>query len=557
MSLFQSIKGRLLIFSLCISLIPIFAITTMGYFHATRTLKKQTLEWLTAVAESRKIHAQSFMEAKSARAVDFGSDGFIRDTLETINRGGVGKGGAVIALSDYLSLEKWSLDPFITAIAVVDKGGRVVASTRKKIIGLDASGWEPFKEAINKKYHQTYISKPRNSPYLDAKCMFISTPVTSRKDGDTIGVIINAYDIVVLSLITANRAGMGETGEVYLVNSDGIMLTESRFTNGAPLQQVVDTEPIRKIAGGGVKMAGVYPDYRGVYIVGAAVYMPEYDWTLLAEIDQAEVFAPLRALRIVALVVGLVSVVIVVRVGVSFATSESRPIEELVDATRRLASGDLGHRVDIKRKDEIGVLADSFNTMADKLAGEIAVRKRGEEELRKLSSAVVQSPSTVIITDPEGNIEYVNPKFTQLTGYTIEEVIGKNPRILKSGKTPPEVYKDLWETITASGDWRGEFCNKKKNGELYWEYVSISPVRNTDGDITHFVAVKEDITERKRVEGALKESEEIFRNIGSSAQDAIIMADNGGYISYWNEAAEKLFDYSKEVAIGKDLHELI
>ncbi len=88
MSLFQSIKGRLLIFSLCISLIPIFAITTMGYFHATRTLKKQTLEWLTAVAESRKIHAQSFMEAKSGRAVDFGSDGFIRDTLETINRGG-------------------------------------------------------------------------------------------------------------------------------------------------------------------------------------------------------------------------------------------------------------------------------------------------------------------------------------------------------------------------------------------------------------------------------------------------------------------------------------
>lgn len=123
-----------------------------------------------------------------------------------------------------------------------------------------------------------------------------------------------------------------------------------------------------------------------------------------------------------------------------------------------------------------------------------------QEKLRKLSHAVQQSPSTVIITDLHGNIEYVNPKFTQTTGYSPEEVIGQNPRILKSGEMPHEEYERLWATINSGGEWRGEFHNRRKNGELYWEFASISPIRNAEGIITHFVAVKEDITERKRAE---------------------------------------------------------
>lgn len=132
-----------------------------------------------------------------------------------------------------------------------------------------------------------------------------------------------------------------------------------------------------------------------------------------------------------------------------------------------------------------------------------AKRNLAEVQLRKLSQAVEQSQSTVVITDATGNIEYTNPKFTQLTGYTLKETIGQNPRILKSGETSPEEYKELWDTITSGREWRGEFHNKKKNGELYWEYATISPVRNSDGVITHFLAVKEDITERKNFEAQL------------------------------------------------------
>ncbi|KAB0663540.1 response regulator [Oryzomonas japonica] len=118
----------------------------------------------------------------------------------------------------------------------------------------------------------------------------------------------------------------------------------------------------------------------------------------------------------------------------------------------------------------------------------------------KLSRAVEQSPSTVLITDERGEIEYANPKFFELTGYSPDEVMGKNPRILKSGDMSPAFYDALWRTITSGKEWYGEFLNRKKNGELYWESAAISPVIDETGAITNYVAVKEDITARKRAE---------------------------------------------------------
>ena len=141
-------------------------------------------------------------------------------------------------------------------------------------------------------------------------------------------------------------------------------------------------------------------------------------------------------------------------------------------------------------------------------------RVKTEEQIRKLSHAIEHSSATVVITDTEGNIEYANPKFTSLTGYSIEDVIGKNSRILKSGKTDPKVYKELWKTIISGNEWRGEFNNRKKNGELYWEAVSISPVKNEEGVITSYIAVKYDITEKKKMEEALLHSERL-KSIGT------------------------------------------
>lgn len=134
------------------------------------------------------------------------------------------------------------------------------------------------------------------------------------------------------------------------------------------------------------------------------------------------------------------------------------------------------------------------------LGEDITEKKQAEEEVRKLFRAVEQSPSIVMLTNRKGLIEYVNPKFVEVTGYSREEVIGKNPKLLKSGETSSEDYQSLWQAIKKGGEWRGEFHNRRKNGEMYWESASISGLRGADGEITHYIAVKEDITQRKQLQ---------------------------------------------------------
>ena len=136
---------------------------------------------------------------------------------------------------------------------------------------------------------------------------------------------------------------------------------------------------------------------------------------------------------------------------------------------------------------------------------DISERYNAEQEAQKLLQAVEQSPASIVITSPAGLIEYVNPRFTKVSGYTSHEAVGQNPRILQSGETPPEVYRELWQTLLAGKEWHGIVRNRRKNGELFWEEASISPIIDDAGRTTHYLAVKEDITERKRIEDELEQ----------------------------------------------------
>ncbi|MDP2827315.1 MAG: EAL domain-containing protein [Sulfuricellaceae bacterium] len=182
---------------------------------------------------------------------------------------------------------------------------------------------------------------------------------------------------------------------------------------------------------------------------------------------------------------------------------------------------------------------------------DISERKAAEAELRKLSQALEQSADTIIITDRDGVIEYANPYFYALTGYAAEEIIGHNPRVWQSGETPVETYREMWQTILAGQVWRGEVRNRKKNGELFWETATLSPVKNEKGEITHFVGVKHDITSSKEAEEKLR----LWQRALESSVNAITITDatqaDFPYV-YVNPAFERITGYSAEEALGKN-----
>lgn len=181
---------------------------------------------------------------------------------------------------------------------------------------------------------------------------------------------------------------------------------------------------------------------------------------------------------------------------------------------------------------------------------------RAQEKLLWLSRALEQIPLAVVITDAEGTICYVNPRFTQLTGYPAEEVIGKNPRLLQSGKTQLAVYQRLWQVVLSGKEWQGEIQNRHKNGELYWAREHITAIKNPESKITHFIAVQEDITERKQVEEALRKSEERFRQIAKMTGEWIWEQDASGRYTYSSAAVEEILGYAPEEIVGKHYYEL-
>jgi PAS domain S-box-containing protein len=183
-------------------------------------------------------------------------------------------------------------------------------------------------------------------------------------------------------------------------------------------------------------------------------------------------------------------------------------------------------------------------------ARDVTANKAAEIQLRRLSQAVEQSPSSVVITDLDGNIDYINPKFTETTGYTLEETMGQNPRLLKSGEHPEAYYKVLWETISSGKEWRGEFLNKKKNGELFWESASISPIKNEIGELTHYLEVKEDITGQKQAREKIRITRDTYQSIFNTVSEAIYILDEGGIFIDVNRGAELMYGYSREELTG-------
>jgi PAS domain S-box-containing protein len=170
------------------------------------------------------------------------------------------------------------------------------------------------------------------------------------------------------------------------------------------------------------------------------------------------------------------------------------------------------------------------------LPPDLAEQRRTGREASMFRQAVEQSPVSIVITGLDGAIEYVNPRFTEITGFSPAEALGKNPRIVQSGNTPHAVYQQMWDTIMAGGEWSGSIQNRRKDGELYWEQVRIAPVRGEHGVVVNFVAVKEDVTRQRELEARTRMLASVFEN----ARDGLLVASAEGFVAEINDGFTEL-----------------
>lgn len=514
----NKISRRLLTWFLITSLLPLAIVGVTSINSAIMMVKNEVMKRLITSADEKAEQIRTYFRLREKNVTALARSTAIVDTFNEFEA--LFEKGKIVSLDNelftynYNSIEKgfelfYSQEKASTRyydLFLISPDGDVVYTATKGddfgtnlITGLykDSELAQTFKRT--KTFLETNISDYKYYAPSREQALFVAAPILS--EGEFIGVIALQIDNEDITGIVNDYTGLGMTGETVIATRvvDGaVFVMPARHDPEAAFRRKVHPGsqkglPILKAVNGN-KGSGLSVDYRGKQVLVVWRYLPITRWGVVVKVDTREAFAPVARLKKWSVVIGIMTMIGVTIVVLFVSRSISGPITHLTESTKIIGKGDLKHKVGIVSCDEIGQLAESFNLMTASLQREIDERELAEEKVRKLSYAVEQSPSAVVITDTCGNIEYVNHKFSQLTGYTFEEAIGQNPRILKSDHTLLDTYKELWETITSGKEWYGIFCNKKKSGELFWESASISPVRNPEGIITNYVALKEDIT---------------------------------------------------------------
>ncbi|MBI2471898.1 MAG: methyl-accepting chemotaxis protein [Planctomycetes bacterium] len=365
----KSLKGKLILLLLAVSLVPIAIVGYMSYLSGKATIQRQSLDNLTALVKAKETSILLYLRGKAGKVQDFSSDGLIRDTLEKINQKGPDTKRLFDDLNKHLLENKKPLDPDCYDISILNLEGKITASTDKDKIGSDKANDDYFIEGKK----GVHVKSVYHSEAAGKDLIAVSFPILSMTTKELIGVIVNRYEIKALNEITTNREGMGQTGEVYIVDKDGYMSTESRFITDAILKQKVDTEPARLFQSKKKPMTGIYPDYRGIPIVGASAGN-ELDkefglgWTVLAEIDVAEAFAPVKTVGLRIIWTGLVIGFFVALIAYFAARQIAGPVRRISEQLVRVSNGDLSINVPVhNRQDEVGILARTVRTMVEKL----------------------------------------------------------------------------------------------------------------------------------------------------------------------------------------------
>lgn len=438
-------------------------------------------------------------------------------------------------MRDFLLALQAKQNSQIISYGILNASGINVVDTSAEMTGRDESGRAYFKEA--KKNRAAYRS-PVIFDENNQASIYFSSPVMNA-EGAVIGVLRARHNADVLTQIILGARGLAGQGSFALLLDENLLRlvhgrrNDLQYTLAASLddekinalQQQArlpseisarDVENLTWLEGVQAADSGTSLIETGFYGMGvdpflaAAIKLETAPWLLVFAQPQDVFLQPIEEQLSSSLILaGSVALVVMF---IMFGATQFLlgPIRRLTGVVQQIGKGDFKVIANVEADDEVGGLAKAFNSMTlninelvVNLESEVAKHKLTADDLRKLSQAIEYSPVSVMITDLEGSIEYVNPEFSRVTGYEAEEAIGRNPRFLSSGSTPSRQYVSMWNALQEDRSWSGEIYNKKKNGDCYWESMTISPVKNVAGVKTHYLAIKEDITLRKDYEDRL------------------------------------------------------
>lgn len=511
-SILPSINSKIVAMSLLISLAALITVSLISFIAANNLLKERVEDQLISESTGRGAAVRSLIETRIQQVNLLGTNDIIRNIVSQLYQNKTVESRDIVTYENDFQREIGSFQQVLGKSAILENvkvigiDGKVLMSTNASENGRNYSDNFRFKRGMDGPF--LYFDFNNNK-----RETIVTVPIvgsSSNNEASTpIGVIIATMDTDAFDLILLNRKGLGETGEVYLVNQNKKMISESRFIENAVFRQTVDTLPVRECFEKGKEINAVYNDYRTIPIVGFSYCAKDLGLVLLAEIDEAEIFGPITQLRNQIIATSIVISAVVIGIAFYVSRTISRPIVQLRNAVDRISKGDYNYRVDIKSSDEIGHLAQHFDQMRKSvLETNMNLNKLVQERTKELTDMTnaLDASAIVLVTDRNGRITKVNQKFVEISKYCDEELIGQNPRILKSEYHSPDFFEKMWKTISRGDIFEGEIKNKEKYGTYYWVKTTIVPFLDENGQPNQYIAIQNDITSLKKIQSELQEA---------------------------------------------------
>jgi diguanylate cyclase (GGDEF)-like protein/PAS domain S-box-containing protein len=526
-----TLRAKLLTAFLLIVLISLGALSAFDNYIMTENLTRSANHLLAATARQ---YSERLDDYNSVNLQSIASEARLPVFANFLKYKGENSVGRLTAMEILKALQSKQKD-IVESYALLDQNGINLLDTDSENMGRDESGLSYFKVAVEqKRAYQSPVMFIANNKAV----MYFSSPVYDLADR-FLGVIRAQYKASALNdLITASRGQTGRRSFAILLDENNLRLvhgqrsdlqyTLAKRINENRLAELKRNNLVPQVADSDTSESDQWFDRlkdssapeqffsSRYYGMGTDVYsaaasqLQTMPWIVVYAQAREVFLEPVDLQKRSALMLVAIIAVIVVFIVLGTTQFLLGPVRRLTSVVENMGKGNRHVIAQVEAADEIGSLAGAFNQMTQNvnkliidLEEEIKGHKLTEDNLRKLSQAIEQSPVSVMITDLEGNIEYVNPEFCKNTGYSAEEVAGKNPRFMKSGTTQASQFRSMWNTISAGQSWSGELYNKKKNGDLFWENVTISPIKNRQGKTTHYLAIKEDISLRKDYEERL------------------------------------------------------